>query len=483
MILRFQAVSSSGFGALFPAMTLVFALFFCGAAGAQEGSSGGSPPGGSSSGGAQTEKPLTRLGPDEAVDLAIKNNLTLASSAIDLDTKKRASDLVWNLFLPSFDARGTLAVDNVKAADTPLSPYPSSQWHVQGALSSQLNISFALFAGIKSIREGYQEGLVTYEKAKIQTERDVRKAYYQILLMQERLNLTYENYNAADKRVTQAEANYRAGLAPELTWLQAQVSRENIKPTINELENGLSMLMAQFAMTLGLPYDTVFELTPASDGIMFIPLETADLISKASSGKPDIQELRQTLVVVTSQRRAQAMQLYTPYISLGWNMSPSFLRNPWKDEWGNKDNWNTKGTSAGAFSITLGWSLMDLFPFSQTSQKLKDTDNSIRKLNIGLAQMIRGTELEVYNTVLSLEKTRSSVTAQQGTIDLAERSYRLTEQAYNAGLSELLEVQNAELQLQSARIQMLQYNFDYLGGLIDLEYSIGVPFGTLSRSK
>ncbi|MDR1957338.1 MAG: TolC family protein, partial [Treponema sp.] len=70
--------------------------------------------------------------------------------------------------------------------------------------------------------------------------------------------------------------------------------------------------------------------------------------------------------------------------------------------------------------------------------------------------------------------------AQRLTADLAERTYRLTDQAYRAGLNDLLEVQNAELELRKSRIGVLEQQFNYLNGLIDLEYAIGVPFGTLS---
>ena len=73
--------------------------------------------------------------------------------------------------------------------------------------------------------------------------------------------------------------------------------------------------------------------------------------------------------------------------------------------------------------------------------------------------------------------------ALEQTVNLAQRSYQLTEQAYRAGLQELLQVQNAEQSLRQARVQMHEQQFNYLNGLIDLEYLIGVPFGTLSRSR
>jgi outer membrane protein TolC len=155
------------------------------------------------------------------------------------------------------------------------------------------------------------------------------------------------------------------------------------------------------------------------------------------------------------------------------------MADPFKDEWFKGDNWSDRGT----FSITLGITLNSLFPFTKEGQGLKDVDNTIQTATIGLSQMMRGTELEIYNTMLSLEKTRITMEAQSKTVALAERSYQLTENAYRAGLSDYLQVQNAELELRRARVGVLEQQFNYRTGLIDLEYATGVPFGTLSSGS
>jgi outer membrane protein TolC len=422
------------------------------------------------------------------VDLAIKNNLSLESSRISTATKKRKADTAWNVFIPTVDIGGSLGRLNEKPAATVL-PLPDAlggpismgggyQWRLSGSLQIALNLNFALFEGMRNLRLEYESGLITYEKAKAQLERDVRKSYYQMLLVQENIALLRESFAAAEQRVEMAQANYRAGLAPELTLLQAQVARENLKPNIDQAENGLKVSMAQFAMNLGLPYDTSFALIPLADATSFIPLDVADLISQAANGKPDIQELRQSILILESTRKKTFYQIFTPTLSLSWNADPTFQGDLWKDSWFMEDGWKQ---SSGMFRLSLTFRLNGLLPWSTEAQGLKELDETLSSLNIGLAQAIQGTELEIYNTVLSLEQTRSTAAAQRLTADLAERTYRLTEQAYRAGLNDLLEVQNAELELRKARIGVLEQQFNYLQGLIDLEYAIGVPFGALSN--
>ena len=279
-----------------------------------------------------------------------------------------------------------------------------------------------------------------------------------------------------------AEANFRAGLVPRLVWLQAQVAVENLKPIMNELDNSLRSLKGTFALFLGLPFDAVFELEPVALGATFIPPDVGEFISRSASGKPDIQELQANLITLHSQRKALAMQQYTPFLRLGWTLSSMFnpMLDPFKDNWFDRDNWSSKGQAGGSFSVTLGMSFNGLFSFTKEGQTRKDIEAGIQVQNIALAQMIRETELEIFTKLNSLEKIRTSKDAQQATVDLAEQSYRLTEEAYRAGLQDFQSVQNAALASDQAKLQLLTQQFNYLNDLIDLEYSIGVPFGTLS---
>jgi outer membrane protein TolC len=463
-------------------------------------------------GGAVLAQETRQLSVEEAVKLAVENNLSLESARVTVGTKKRAADTAWNVFIPTVSIAGSLVRDNVAAKQTvtvpagldtvtippldpespvegwpagiyPVMPAPSrtmvyevSQVHLAGQIQAQLAINFAMFEAMNRLKHDYQGGLIALEKAKAQLERDVRKSYYQMLLLEEQIAMLKESFASAERQVAQAEANYRSGRAPELTLLQARVSMENQKPNIDQAENGRKLAMASFAMNLGLPYDTVFALTPMADDQAFAPLDVQEMITRAAGGKPDILELKQTILTLESARKATMYRNYTPNLVLGWN-SVSTIIDPgedWKDPNLNK---------SGSFTLSLSFGLNGLLPIGAEANGLKDLDDNIRSLNIGLAQAVRGTEIEVYNTILTLRQAQATIEAQAQTVNLAERSFRMTEEAYRAGLQDLLEVQNAELQLRQARVAVLQQQYNYFSGLIDLEYSIGVPFGTLSGER
>ena len=409
------------------------------------------------------------------MDLALANNLGLQSESIDLGIKKRGAENALNALIPTVEVGGSLIRTN-KVTTVPLVG-DMPQWHASGSLSASLGLNVGLFEAMKALKLKYAEGQISYEKAKAQLERDVRKSYYSILLLTENIVLMEGNVSAAERRVEQAQANFRAGLVPELTVLQARVSAENLKPALAELRNALDTSLAAFAMTLGLPRGTKLVLDGAAES-SYVTLEGEKLVAGVASSQLDIQALKQSIAALESTRKATFFQVYTPTLQLYWNADPTLVGDPWKDSWVSSD-WEQQ---SGMFRATLGFRLNGLLPISSEASGLKEMDDNIRKLNIALAQTVRGMELEIDSTILKLEKSRTSSTALALNVELAERAYRLSEDAYRAGAKDLLDVQNAELELQKAKLEVLKEKFNYITGLLDLEYAVGVPFGTISGS-
>lgn len=318
---------------------------------------------------------------------------------------------------------------------------------------------------------------MSYEQAARSLERDIRKTWYNLLLIDENLALLEQQAVAAARRTAQAQANFRAGLIPELSFLQARVAERNLEPAIKELRQARDNAYAGFAMNLGLPRGTRIVL----DEMEFPPFASLDeesLLARAASS-PNTQTLTATLRTLESTRKATALQALTPSLSLGWNIDPSLQGSPWDTNWFDTSNWSQ---SSGMFRATIAFRLNGLLPFSREAQGLKDLDANIAKLNTSLALSVRASQLEIDSSLARLEKSLSSLETLGLNVELAQRAYQLTEEAYRAGLRDLMEVQNAELELRKARTEVLKERFTYLTALIDLEYTTSLPFGSLSRS-
>ncbi len=434
---------------------------------------------------------------DQAVELALANNVGLASSRIDTAAKQRKVDTAWNVFIPTVDVSGTMARMNVQNTASGIIPVIDSfvppgefervkifsselpQWSASGSLSAQLMLNVALFEGMRNLQLDYEAGLITYAQARIKLERDVRKAYYSILLLEESVSLMEGNIAAAERRADQALANYRAGLVPELTLLQARVAAANLKPALEELRNAVTSSLAGFAMNLGLPRGTAIVLAGTPEPV-FVELDADKLTGSVASGRLEVRSLLKSLELIESARKLTVFQLYSPSLILGLNFDPSFQGDPFEESWFKDEGWKQR---SGMFRATLSYRLNGLLPLTKEAQGLLDLDESREKLRIALAQTIRGMETEVDSIVLRLDKAQRTIDALQLNVELAQRAYSLAEEAYRSGAKDLLDVQNSELELRKARNEVLKEKFNYMTGLLDLEYALGLPFGTFERNK
>lgn len=419
---------------------------------------------------------------EKAVEYALENNLGLKSEAINVRIKERNADYAWNRFIPTVQASGTMARMNAEQTTYDFSALPPTtvdlpQWSVSAGLDMSLTLNLAIGRGIRATQIDYQGGLISYEQAKRKVERDVRKSFYNLLLMRENRELMVENIDAAERRYEQAQINYRNGMVPELTVLSAQVAWENMKPQLKAMDLGYRQALQGFKMSLGLDLDREVELEGSidADGV---ELDTERLIEEHLADRSDVQSLIGTIIAMENQLEATKLQVYTPQLILGFNMDPSFSGDPWADSWfGGDYEWAQR---SGMFRATLAMSLDGLLPFSQTQIGIQELEDSIRQTRIGLLQMIEGAELEIDSTVRQLEKSRDTIETLQLNVARARRAYEMAEEAYNAGSRELLEVQNAEIELKSAQLEVLKEKYTYLSAMIDLEYQMNTKIDELA---
>lgn len=412
---------------------------------------------------------------EEAVALAMENNIQLQSSAIDLRIKERDAAYAWNAFIPSAQATGTLARTNMSettvTAYTPMGPAQvtvdleeKDRWTAMGGLSVSLNLNLALFEGLKATRQNYDSGKLTFAQARQETEINVRKAFYGILMQEQSIALSRDKLANSEERVKQTAINYKNGLVSELTLLQTQLASETQKPALREAENGFRQQKAMFAFLLGLPVGTELELS-GSIAPSLDELDAAKLVEKSLGASYDVAILRASREMLDTQLRATKLQRYTPSVALSQSWQPR-LTTGIDSDWLKSDNWSD---SSGAFSVTLAFNLTNLLPFSQSGISLAESKDNAKKLDNAIMMTLYNEELEIRRLVEKLDKSKASIATMEMSVNLAQKAYGLTEQGYRAGTIEYLDLKDAENALLSAKLGVLAEKYTYISTALDLE--------------
>lgn len=423
--------------------------------------------------GKTAEEPVVRLTIEQAVDYARENSKTLQSSAIDLEIKKRASTYSWNQFMPSVQVTGTMSRKNevtpisIPGITMPPQPDPTEAdyWTAVGGVSVSWNFSAAMIESIRLAKRDYEAGLISWDQTLRQTELQIEKLFYGLLLQEESLKIQQDSLENARLRMEQARINYLNGLIPELSYIQAQVSYQNMKPSVMKQEQLLKQQLDMFGFLIGLPTGTKIELEGAIEPPR-IELVAQDLVDISMENNPDILLLNKNLEILKLTYSMQNLQTYIPSLSLSWGFQPVVSDI--------QENWIDNYTDGGSFSATLVWNLTNMLPFSANQQKAKDTKDNIRKMELSLETLKENTALNIRTQIDNLNQAWANIEAASGNITLAQKSYDMNVTSYQNGTRELLDVKDAESQLNQAKLGLINSKYEYLTGLLDLEYSLNI---------
>ena len=407
---------------------------------------------------------------DQAVEYALQNNGSLKLAAMDLDVQARADKNGWNGLLPTVQVTATLNRGN-QSSFTSLGVKDPTVSFV-GGISASWSFNPALITNIDLAHRQYEAGLITYEEQRQQTVLNVRKLFYGLLLQQESLELQRESLKNTESRASQAEASFKAGYVPELTVLQAQTAYDNAVSSLQKQEQAFVQQKRTFAMLLGLPVDTDIILQ-GEIGLDFYDIDAESSLSSLDN-RFDIAKLGKQAEVLKTQEKALKMQVNVPTISLSASYQPMIkdISRDWGGTVGTSPMIADNYSDNGSMSVTVAMNLTNLLPWSSSRQKLKDLQDNIGKLATSELVLRQSATVEILNLLTTLEQSRLAIENSERSIALAQKVYTLTEESYRYGSTELLDVRDAQLQLDQARLGRLSEQYTYLSALLDLEYAI-----------
>lgn len=388
----------------------------------------------------------------QAVAYALENSGSLELAATDLAMQARSDRYGWNGLLPTVQATATLNRNNAVPASLSglyQNPYVS----FVGGISASWNFNPALITNIELSHKQYEAGMISYEQQRQQTIRDVRKMFYGLLLQQMSIDLQRESLDMTKARLDQAQENFQAGYVPELTVLQARTIYDNAVASLLKQEQAFLQQKRTFAMLLGMPVDETYSL----DGDIstdFFEIDSASLLSSLD-GRFDISSLAKQAEVLKVQEKALRQQINVPTLSLSASYQPVVMDV--SKDWGGTIAPTVKNYSDnGGVSVTVAMNLTNFLPASSARQGLQDVRENISKLALSGYVLRQNATVEILNLIASLEQSRLAIENSDRSIELARKVYDLTEQSYRYGATELLDVRDAQMQLDQAKLGKLR---------------------------
>jgi outer membrane protein TolC len=403
---------------------------------------------------------------DDAVRIALDNNLSLRQNAIDLGVKKRAQDRSWNSLLPTLGA--SAIISHPTSVTGPVEPSNMNVWTPGFSISAGFTLSVSVIDTIKKAQADYQSGLLSYEAVNQEIELQVRKLFYQLLLLDSNRELATHNFQNAQSRYEQTAVLARIGQSSKVDELSARVDMENLRPTVINTKTLYEISMDSFKTILGIPAEAMVEL----DGDLNV--EITKNISSVNTGSGDSLEalqLLQSIRSMESHRNSIRSNAYIPNLRLSWSSTP--LYNIQNDKW--SDN--------GSFSVSLGINIDNFLPWSTTKTQIDNLNDNIRSAQIQLSDTLRNRNNRINQNIRTIARILESLEAMALNVELAQSTYEMIEDAYSRGAADYQRLRSAGDSIGQARNQLLQEQYNLISTILDLEKEMNIPFGTLSKGE
>ena len=393
---------------------------------------------------------------ERAVELALERNLNLQSSDIDRESAEGAYGNRWNIILPDFSLSGGLSRSEPLLEE----PAVDSTWSVNGGLSARLDLNSSAAFAMTATELAYQAENLSYNDARQLLVVNVKKQFNYLLVYKENLALQERNLELAEKRFLQAETNFRNGLASELTVMEAHNSFEGLKPSLQETRTIYETRLMSFKKLLGLDLAQAVDVAGPLTGVT-PRLNCEALLEAYLMNRRDVRSAVNVLESAENQLAIVKAGNLSPSLSLssGWTSSAPDVSDP---------DWIDSLT----LSATLSLPLNGLIPGSSESLDLKDSSRAVEKARLNLKETISTAEQDIRTILMELDGYRETIDISGLSVDLAQKTFDMTEAAYLLGSREVLDVEAAQNNLLEAEQNLLMSRYNFLSGLLDLEYAL-----------
>jgi outer membrane protein TolC len=416
-----------------------------------------------------TAQNVLSLTPDQAVEYALKGNLSLKNEAISLRQAEREYSTSWNTFLPSVKGTGGLSYSDRLFTES--SSGVNAPWNLGFGITVSLPLNWSAAPGLESVRLQYEAGKISYGRARDGIRRDVLKNYYSLVAQETNLGVLKDNADLTDATLKTVQTKFEKGLAPETDLLEARVNAGRLKNTYLNSKASYENSLMSFLTLLGLSSDTEVRLT----GALTAPTVSVDgdkalsLVSKSA----ELQVLLLNIRILEKSKEAVIGGHLTPTLSLGlgWEDSASspFDSGAWRD--------------ALSLSFALSVPLDGLIPGSADRNAIDALGDSVEASRNSYQLAVENKRTNVKGLLHSIENAKRSSDLSLENRRFAQQSLDLTREAWRAGTRSLLEVQTSQTNLLSASQDYLSSLYSWISYLLDLEYELGTGSDEINTEK
>ncbi|MDE6267539.1 MAG: TolC family protein [Muribaculaceae bacterium] len=396
---------------------------------------------------------------DENLKIA-ENNLTGA----DLD---RA--IARTAYLPNLSGTANLFYS---APDSKLGDVMTMQ--MRGAYMAGISLTQPIYAGGKITSAnrmaavGRQISQEQLRAARMDVLADAEKSYWTYVAVLAKVDMMESYLTMMDSIYEMTDFSVRTGMAPRQALLRVDTRRSEIIYRLRQARAGADVCRMALCRVIGVPDTTSVTPTETFGNVPGLPKNDAGV-----EGRPETMILEKAIDIKKHEvTMARADFLPTVGVQLGWSAYGNIKMKGWmQDETGNympySSNFHSNGF-LGVLSVQV-----PIFHWGEGMKKVKRAKIEVENARLSLARNKRLMELEASQNFSNLLTGTTLIKSAETAMTEADENLRIMKEQYEAGLSTLTDLLEAQSQWQTSFANAIEAQTQYRIYYVDYMRSIG----------
>jgi outer membrane protein TolC len=400
----------------------------------------------------------------DAINMALRYNLGAIESGENAQIARGQRLLALSSLLPQVGASGSenvaqvnLAAEGIKnipGVPTVVGPFSYSS---VGASLSQTIFSFESIQRFRAARTAEQAARLSYQDILDVVTLTVGSAYLQIIEAGSRIEAQEAQVRNARALYDQAVDQVQAGTAPRIEATRTEVQLHTEEYNLSIARNNFQVAKLALGRAIGLPLGQQFELADALPYSDISPLSVDEALQIAYKSRSDFrsalafQKAAVQTLSATKGERYPVVAVNGDYGDIG----PTF------------------GHSHGDFTFQAGIRV-PLFTGGRIKGDITQAEAELRQRKAE-AENVRGQiDYDVRTAFLNLNAAKEQVTVAKQNVELANDNLARSKDRFTSGVTDSVEVVQAEQSLASANDQYITSLYNHNFAKLSLARALGV---------
>lgn len=413
----------------------------------------------------------------QAIDYALQNQLLLKNALLDEQIAKQKVNEVTGLGLPqinsSFDVKDFLEIPvSLIPAEFFGGPpgtfapvkFGTKYQATAGLDATQLLFSGDYFLGLKASKVFVELSRKSTERTRIEVITAVTKAYYSVLVAQERIQLMDANITRVKKTLNDIKAAVDNGLAEKIDYDRLSVTHNNLLAEQEKVTRLVSLSTLLLKYQIGINEKATVTLTDKLSDVTFnvADLTAADKFDYAKRAEYGLVETQFKLAKLELKRNRFS---YLPTAAAYGALQGGAYRETFS-VFSTGYGWYPTAVIGAKVSMPIFTGLQRHARTQQAKLALMKTQNNMENLKLSI-------DLELSSALTTLQNASATYALQKKNIELAQEVVRVAKIKYEQGISSNLELVTAETELKEAQTNYFGALYDALISKIDFERANG----------